>query len=82
MMAVPRRSQRAADEEAHTHVNGKLEPSVAEAEAREIEPEVPEAVPAPVIAEDQDPEPETTRLPVLADGAARAASSEIGRAHV
>jgi DnaJ-like protein len=71
MMAVPRRSQRAADEEAHAHVNGMVEPSVAEAEAPEVEPELAEAALEPVVAEDApDPEPETTRLPILANEAA------------
>src|ERR671925_2130311 len=32
MMAVPRRSQRAADEEADTHVNGTVEPAEEAAE--------------------------------------------------
>lgn len=65
MMAVPRRSQRAADEEADTHVNGKVESPA----APDVDPDeaVPVSVDEPPVAAD-----ETSRLPVLADEAALA----------
>jgi hypothetical protein len=64
MMAVPRRSQRAADEEADTHVNGQVEPSASAAE-------VPEAAPV-VVDETPTAETETALLPVLAQETALA----------
>lgn len=65
MMPVPRPSQRAADEEAHTHVNGKVDsPAPAEVEANETASvKVDEA---PAAADD------TSLLPVLADDSALA----------
>jgi hypothetical protein len=80
MMAVPRRPQRAADQEPDTHVNGKVDPSAAAADAPEAASVVVEPAPAPASPDDAaEPEAdsatvesETTRLPVLADETALA----------
>jgi hypothetical protein len=86
MMAVPRRPQRAADQEPDLHVNGKVDPTAAAADKAEAAPVVADP-PAPSSAAPSDPpdaaaaepeapsteiEPATTRLPVLADETALA----------
>jgi hypothetical protein len=62
---VPRRPQRAADQEPDTHVNGKVDPTAVAADS-------PEAAPVAVEPEAPETESETTRLPVLADETALA----------
>jgi DnaJ-like protein len=65
MMAVPRRSEHAADEEAHTHVNGtngKVDASTAAPTGSESTPVTVDAIP--------EDDAETSRLPILADAAA------------
>jgi hypothetical protein len=71
MMAVPRRSQRAADQPVEAHANGKVEPAVPAPEAPE---EVASEVVAVAVDESSVPannpqEPETALLPVLAEDA-------------
>src|SRR5438067_6693672 len=72
MMAVPRRSQRAADEEADTQVNGKVD-SPTPAHASNGTDLAPSGVEVDDGATTEPAEDETTLLPVLADETALAA---------
>lgn len=72
MMAVPRRSQRAADEGAHTHINGKVASSAPASNGSEPAPSVV-TVEEPAVPEPEPSEEDTTLLPVLASEAAETA---------